>query len=39
MWVYDQSRPKLVDVLDTRGGGDFVLHCELLAEPPLRTLD
>ena len=36
--VYDPERLQLKDVEDTRKGEDFVLHCELLANPPRHTL-
>lgn len=38
MWIYDPDKRRLADVQDTKGGEDFVLHCERLADLPQRQL-
>lgn len=38
LMIYDPDKRKRADVQDTKGGEDFILHCERLPAPPQRRL-
>jgi hypothetical protein len=38
MWIYDPDKRGCADVQETKGGEDFILHCERLPDLPQKRL-